>query len=381
MIHDLRHLAIILCSGLLLSASSLSARDTLQFAQQNVKAFEQATAELITAQTSKDRIRGLTKSIRAVENALSIVRENLRVIAKEKAEINARLFSQEENISQLLGVIHGIDKEPAPARLIHPQGPLTTARAGMLLADILPKLQAPVERLRDDLAIFEEFERLQEEARAVLKTGLSDLQKARTDLSVALANRGPLPKRFTEDPSKTALLVNAVNTLSELTENLSLIAVDEVDGSLPDISARKGRLPFPAYGRILRRFGERDAAGIQRSGLLVATEPETLVISPTAATLRFKGQVLDYGLVAILEPQTEILFVFSGLEKIFGNVGEVIPSGTPFGQMGGISEHETTILDEASVKTGSYRSETLYIEVRERKIPQDPLEWFQVTWE
>jgi len=281
----------------------------------------------------------------------------------------------------LLGVIHGIDKEPAPARLIHPQGPLTTARAGMLLADILPKLQAPVERLRDDLAIFEEFERLQEEARAVLKTGLSDLQKARTDLSVALANRGPLPKRFTEDPSKTALLVNAVNTLSELTENLSLIAVDEVDGSLPDISARKGRLPFPAYGRILRRFGERDAAGIQRSGLLVATEPETLVISPTAATLRFKGQVLDYGLVAILEPQTEILFVFSGLEKIFGNVGEVIPSGTPFGQMGGISEHETTILDEASVKTGSYRSETLYIEVRERKIPQDPLEWFQVTWE
>ena len=94
MIHDLRHLAIILCSGLLLSASSLSARDTLQFAQQNVKAFEQATAELITAQTSKDRIRGLTKSIRAVENALSIVRENLRVIAKEKAEINARLFSQ-----------------------------------------------------------------------------------------------------------------------------------------------------------------------------------------------------------------------------------------------------------------------------------------------
>ena len=251
----------------------------------------------------------------------------------------------------------------------------------MLLADILPKLQAPVERLRDDLAIFEEFERLQEEARAVLKTGLSDLQKARTDLSVALANRGPLPKRFTEDPSKTALLVNAVNTLSELTENLSLIAVDEVDGSLPDISARKGRLPFPAYGRILRRFGERDAAGIQRSGLLVATEPETLVISPTAATLRFKGQVLDYGLVAILEPQTEILFVFSGLEKIFGNVGEVIPSGTPFGQMGGISEHETTILDEASVKTGSYRSETLYIEVRERKIPQDPLEWFQVTWE
>ena len=381
MIHDLRHLAIILCSGLLLSASSLSARDTLQFAQQNVKAFEQATAELITAQTSKDRIRGLTKSIRAVENALSIVRENLRVIAKEKAEINARLFSQEENISRLLGVIHGIDKEPAPARLIHPQGPLTTARAGMLLADILPKLQAPVERLRDDLAIFEEFERLQEEARAVLKTGLSDLQKARTDLSVALANRGPLPKRFTEGPSKTALLVNAVNTLSELTENLSLIAVDEVDGSLPDISARKGRLPFPAYGRILRRFGERDAAGIQRSGLLVATEPETLVISPTAATLRFKGQVLDYGLVAILEPQTEILFVFSGLEKIFGNVGEVIPSGTPFGQMGGISEHETTILDEASVKTGSYRSETLYIEVRERKIPQDPLEWFQVTWE
>ena len=135
----------------------------------------------------------------------------------------------------MLGVIC-IDKEPAPARLIHPQGPLTTA--GGCSCDILPKLQAPVERLRDDLAIFEEFERLKEEARAVLKTGLSDLQKARTDLSVALANRGPLQSGSRKIPQRPRL-VNAVNTLSEITENLSLIAVDEVYGSLPDISAQR----------------------------------------------------------------------------------------------------------------------------------------------
>ena len=170
---------------LTLSASSLSARDKLQFAQQNVKAFEQATAELITAQTSKDHIRGLTKSIRAVENALSIVRENLRVIAKKKRK-SMRLFSQRK-ISRgcsalFMASIKSLRQPPHPS-----PGPLTTA-GGMLLADILPKLQAPVERFTMTWPYLK-GERLRRGSRG-LKNGAQRFAKARTDLSVALANRG-----------------------------------------------------------------------------------------------------------------------------------------------------------------------------------------------
>ncbi|MEZ5674303.1 MAG: hypothetical protein R3D81_03330 [Thalassovita sp.] len=39
------------------------------------------------------------------------------------------------------------------------------------------------------------------------------MQKARADLSQALADRTNLPKRFTEDPVKTAILISSTETL------------------------------------------------------------------------------------------------------------------------------------------------------------------------
>jgi septal ring factor EnvC (AmiA/AmiB activator) len=36
------------------------------------------------------------------------------------------------------------------------------------------------------------------------------------------------------------------------------------------------------------------------------------------------------------------------------------------------------MLKESAARSGTYRRETLYIEVRENEKPQDPLLWFQV---
>ena len=82
--------------------------------------------------------------------------------------------------------------------------------------------------------------------------------------------------------------------------------------------------------------------------------------------------------MSILEPQSEILFIFSGLAQIFGNIGEVLPTGSPIGIMGGELQSAGKMLKESAARSGTYRRETLYIEVRENEKPQDPLLWFQV---
>ena len=161
-----------------------------------------------------------------------------------------------------------------------------------------------------------------------------DLQQARTALSQAIAKRIELPKRYIEDPAKTALLVAASQSLAEFVKGLEIIATQTVEGSLPDIENRKGNLPMPVLGRVLRQFNEADAAGIKRPGVIIAAASGAIVTSPTAATLRYRGELLDYGLVSILEPQNDVLIVIAGLGVVFGDIGDVLPAGSPVGAYG-----------------------------------------------
>lgn len=246
----------------------------------------------------------------------------------------------------------------------------------MIVADILPALQHSIAPLKQNLEELEALNQLQKKTQDTLSTGLLDLQQAKAALSKAIAKRTDLPQRFIEDPAKTALLVAASQSLSDFLKGLEIIASQIVDGSLPDITNRKGSLPIPVLGRVLRKFNEADAAGIKRPGVIIAAAPGAIVTSPTAATIRYNGELLDYGLVSILEPQAGILIVIAGMGAVYGDIGDVLPAGSPVGLMGGNASPEfTTAL--AKSNTASDRTETLYIEVRENETPQDPLTWFQ----
>ncbi|MGY9049590.1 MAG: murein hydrolase activator EnvC family protein, partial [Rhodobacterales bacterium] len=192
----------------------------------------------------------------------------------------------------------------------------------------------------------------------------------------ALAARTELPLRFTEDPVRTAILISATETLEGFASGLSEITTDDSTSELPPIEARKGALPLPVNGQILRRAGEADAAGVERPGIVVTTLPRALVTTPSAATIRYRGPLLDYGLVTILEPQADLLFVLAGLDTVFGEIGEVLPAGAPVGLMGGTETETGDILSTIGERAGNTRTETLYIEVRQGDAPVDPLTWF-----
>ncbi len=220
---------------------------------------------------------------------------------------------------------------------------------------------------------------LQEDAQSELRLALKGLQDARTELSQAIADRTDLPRKFTADPVRQAILLSTTETLEAFAAGLSKITESEVLAPLPDILSRKGTLPSPVQGRVLRRFGEADASGIKRPGWVMATRPGALVTTPTAATLRYHGPLLNYGLVTIIEPQKNLLFVITGLETLYGDIGQVLPEGYPLGLMGGKSPTLDQISSQSSEGTGQDLSETLYIEVRQQNTPVDPATWFAAT--
>ncbi|MFZ9018562.1 MAG: murein hydrolase activator EnvC family protein [Paracoccaceae bacterium] len=374
-----RFIGLLTALSVMAGTAALRAEENIvKTARDAARELEEAAIKLVVAKGEKDRIAALTDTIQAFETALSSLRASLRKVASAQKDIKTRLDLREENISRLIGVLYSIGNEPAPAKLVHPDGPLTTARAGMLLSDVLPRLQRPVEQLKKDLEDLKTLETLQTESSVVLENGLRELQSARSDLVAAASSREELPRRFIEDPAKTAILIAASESIETFIKGLSIYGLDDLAQPLPDIEEKKGTLAFPVHGRVLRGFNENDAAGIKRPGIVVATTSAAIVTTPAAVTIRYQGDLLDYGLVSILEPQRGVLFVFSGLEKTFGKIGEVLPEGSPVGIMGGKPLSAQKILQESVVTGGTYRPETLYVEVRVNEKPQDPLEWFAV---
>ena len=350
---------------LLLIGAVQTAAGPAEDAARAADALRAAQTELARAQGKANRVRALTEAITAVEQGMAAMRIGLRQAAIRERALQQRLTRQEVEISRLLSALQMINRAPEPAFILHPMGPIGTARSGMILSEVTPALTAKARALRIDIQEAAFLVQLQTAAQDTLHTALADLQKARVDLSDAISERTDIPRRFIDDPAQTALLVATTDTLDAFAEGLGNIVANDFDVTLPDPFTSKGTLPPPAFGQILRKFGERDAAGVARPGVIMATEPGALVRTPLSATVRYQGPLLDYGQVIILEPAVGTLFVFAGLGKIFAKIGEVVIEGAPIGLM------------PEGAGAGQTDQNTLYIEIREDKTPVDPSQWVQ----
>ena len=368
-------LVLALAPGLPLTAQE----DVAEAAEAARQKLAVAAALLSQAEGAQDQIAALTGTVRAYEEGLALLRDGLRRVTITRSAHEARLAARREEVAQLLAVLQTIDPATAPVLLLHPAGALGAARTGMMLADVTPALEAEARALAADLSVLARLRTAQEEGIATLAAGLDGVQAARERLARAVAQRTDLPRRFVEDPAAVAALAASARTLDAFASGLGATVEEELDAAVADATALKGELALPVQGTVIRRAGEADAAGIVRPGLVIATRPRALVATPAAATVRFRGPLLDYGNVVILEPAPGVLFVLAGLAEVWPGAGEILPAGAPLGLMGGEQPSGDGNLSELAAAGAEARSETLYLEVRDAQGPANPADWFALA--
>ena len=356
--------------------------DPAHLAKRAAQQLNAAALALRDAEQASDRISALTQTIQAYEQGLIAMREGMRRAAIREQSLQLEFDNKSEEVSHLLGILQSIEATSSPLLLLHPSGPIGTARSGMIMSEVTPAIQAQADVLRRQLEEVALLHTLQQSSAQILVNGLRGAQDARTQLSQAISDRVNLPKKFSEDPVKTAILLDSSETLEGFASGLANIAEDtELQVVMPDFEAAKGTLSLPVHGTLLRSFNEADAAGVRRPGLLLATRPLSIVTTPWAATIRYRGPLLDYGNVMILEPSSGYLIVLTGLNRVYGEIGEVLPAGAPVGLMGGAAPDSGDFLSLSNDGRGSTRTETLYIELRYGKKPVDPEQWFALNKE
>lgn len=361
--------ALVAALGLAVAlASPAAAQQTAAEAAEAATArLDAAAVRLSEADSASDRIAALTDTVRAYEDGLAALREGLRAVALREAQLQADLDARRDEIAALLATLQTMGRAPVPALLLHPDGPTGSARAAMIVSDVTPALQAEAADLAQVLEELAVLRAIQSSAIETLQSGLDGAEAARARLAEAMQDRTDLPTRYVDDPVQTALLIASTETLAAFAGSLA------EDPQPPEAAApRPGSLALPVQGRVIRTAGQPDAAGTVRPGILVATRPRALVTAPTAATVRYRGELLDLGNVVILEPAAEMLIVLSGLAEVFVQPGEVVQPGAALGLMGGSPPSADGMLTDRDLRL----DQSLYIEVRKGEDPVDPLDWF-----
>ncbi len=360
--------ALIAAGLALVSAPALG--DPAARAMAAAQALQDAGVQLQQASSGRDRIAALSTTIQAYEDGMVALREGLRDVQLRETAL-ARVFSARgSDLARLLAVLMATDRLDTNAALVHPSGALEAARAAQLLGEIAPALGAEVADLRRELDEIRALRRARQYGLLALEQGLGTAQEARIELAQAISERGPLPKRLFDDPERLQMLALDAASLdafaAELAQGQSALGTTPVAG----ISAARGTLSLPVRATLLRRFNQPDAAGISRSGLVLATTPDALVTAPWSGTVRYSGALAGQGNVVILEPAENMLMVLAGLGAQLVETGEILPRNAPLGTMpAAISE---------GAGTGT-RNQTLYFELRESGNPIDPEPWFAFT--
>ena len=348
-------------------------------AQLASEALKTAATSLSNASSAQDRVKALTETVRAYENGLSAMRTGLRHAIIRERVIRSEFEARRDQLSRLLGILQTLERAMTPILLFHPTGPVGAARSGILISEISPTLKRQTEELKLQLEELSELHHIQIEAEKQLRLGLTGIQEARINLNQAIAGRISMPKRLFDNPVKTQILADSATSLEMFANSIKLIPPVPKTTQTIEFDKMRGTLRLPLEGRVLRRFNEVDAAGLKRPGLVIAARPLALVSAPAAATIRYVGTFLDYGNMIILEPQPRYLLVIAGLDRVYGEIGEVIDQNAPIGLLGGNPAGTQEFLVEASGGGGALARETLYIELRYEGKPVDPSMWFAVN--
>jgi septal ring factor EnvC (AmiA/AmiB activator) len=384
-------LTVIVFVGLVFAESGLAAKKSakeidalLQDEQKELSLLKKKIArqnKLISSAGKKEgqvlsKLRKVDNQIKLKERELKIYQWNFLINKKKLAKLEENLKTNGQNLKAqklLLG---------KRFRQIYKEGPVFPLKVAFssenasqflqhlkymeliaqhdasLMTDYKDQLEGMKTEKQSLLSVRAKLVRLEKEALG--KRG--EFKKARKDKKRFL-KKIKKKKQFGIQTRKE--LQNASKNLNGLiTKLLSKL----VSGEGLDILDKKGRLALPVKGKILNKFGRQKdkqyGTFIVHNGINIKTRTGTPVRSIFNGKVLYTGELEGYGNLVIIGHGKDYHSLYGHLDQIKVKANQVV-------QIGGIIGF--------SGDTGSLVGETLYLEMREKGKPIEPVRWFKTA--
>lgn len=295
--------------------------------------------------------------------------EKIKRNEAQRAELDMEADAQRERIGHRLRQLYKRGK------LGHSQILLKQSRRAELI-NAYHYAKVMTRRDNDALAAFQhtirEIDRVThelEDFRANAEQARRDMAQQRTELQSVLDQRTRRLAQIRAESGENQRLLNEL----ELEKDEMLVFVrrivdadaDPMDVRLP-ITRYKGKLEWPAKGRVIQNFGIfRDPVfqtKQRRNGVDLAVPLGTPVKTVYSGRVIFADWFKSYGNVVIVDHGEKIISFYAHLDKLDVARGDFVDKGKVIGSSG---------------DSGSLDGPMLHFEIREETEPVDPLTWLR----
>jgi septal ring factor EnvC (AmiA/AmiB activator) len=313
---------------------------------------------------------GAAAKVKARERELSVTETELSELEVREGAAALAFNEGRDKLAGLLAVLQRMGREPPPALIVRPENAAMAARSAMVLTAVIPGVRAQATKLAANLSTLKALRHAAAGKRVTLSAAAEALNREQSQTAALLKEKLALSQKTAKEQHEAT---RKVTKLGAEAANLHSL-IRRIGGDIAELPqagfadanflAKKGRLAWPANGRMAAQFGEDDGLGGHRTGILLETRPKAQVTSPVDGKIVYAGTFLGYGQLLIIAAGGGYHVLLSGLAQIDGNVGQVLLAGEPVGQMGTVNLAES--------RNGVF----LGIEIRRETEPVDPTQWF-----
>ena len=313
------------------------------------------------------QISSSSRALKGVESELATVRAQLQRLQQESRAASEEVRLQAAQLADEARAAYAMGRQQQVKLLLNQEQP---AAMGRMLTYFTYLSRARTSRIEAMRSTVDRLHTL--ETDIDLKTqnlvGLRDTQKQRFDtlqaqknrrkqlvatLSGQLATQGNELEHLRQDEQQLQALVSSLQAL------LSDIPADA--NQQRPFKSLKGKLRWPANGRLSRRFGtQRGSSGLTWQGVLISAPEGGQVKAVSQGRVAFADWLRGFGLLIIIDHGDGYMSLYGQNQALYKEVGEWVDSGEVVATLGA---------------SGGANDAGFYFELRHRGRPQNPVKW------
>jgi len=183
------------------------------------------------------------------------------------------------------------------------------------------------------------------------------LKKEQEQRSAVLAT---LNAAINSDKAQLGKLQSESKALEEIIARLEHAIHTLGDGSSIPFANLRGKLPWPASGKISHGFGAQRAQSLKWTGWLIDTAEGTPITAVHTGRVVFSDYLRGQGLMVIIDHGAGYLTLYAHNQVILKEIGDWVQAGDRIALAG---------------NSGGLANSALYFEIRHNGRPQDPKSW------
>ncbi|SDB34956.1 Septal ring factor EnvC, activator of murein hydrolases AmiA and AmiB [Pseudidiomarina indica] len=371
---------LVICAMLVLSPLSWGQQASLEEQAATEAQLAQIAAELKKRQTAigqraeqlsltERQLRQLEQQIAGVAGDLNRTRQTLADIRARMTELQTQIQSltqqlqnQQQLLAQQIDLAYRMgqhdylkfvlqQQEPSQfERLLGYYGYFNRARLAVL-ADIRETQQqlASVEaEVATQQAEFERQEQQQRQQQGVLQAQQGEQQQ--------------LIKRLQQEQSVDQRRIQELQQNQEALEQVlaAIQAALRAEPKLNGLADLKGKLQWPAKGRVERLFGQRRSGGIDWKGVMIHAAAGEPVRAIADGRVLFANWLRGYGLVIVLDHGNGYMSLYGHNQTLLPAEGEIVRANETIALVG---------------QSGGREAPALYFEIRMKGDAVNPTQW------